>query len=56
VPRLVQGAIPDGVTVLGAGKRETPIGAYDVPVRNTIGSGDVFAGTIAAALATEMSF
>ncbi|MBN1607692.1 MAG: carbohydrate kinase family protein [Polyangiaceae bacterium] len=39
-----------GVLGVGEGGAERPLGAYDVRVRSTIGSGDVFAGVLAGSL------
>jgi ribokinase len=41
---------PWGLTLVGLDRTERPIGAYDVTIQSTIGSGDVFAGVLAAAL------
>ncbi len=40
-----------GVLVVESGGEEQPFGAHDVAVRSTIGSGDVFAGVLAASIA-----
>jgi ribokinase len=54
-PANFQGALvkggPWGVLVRDSDGVERPVGAYNVPVLSTIGSGDVFAGTFAAQLA-----
>jgi sugar/nucleoside kinase (ribokinase family) len=48
---------PWGVTVVEPNNEETSFGTHEVVVANTIGSGDVFAGTLAAHLAagTELA-
>lgn len=41
---------PWGSTLVDRHRQERPIGAYDITIQSTIGSGDVFAGALAAAL------